>query len=246
MTPAVPLDPVRDELRSRSQSGATTARLFRAWRSASIAQPEPVGGADAGQHVGRVGALPAPGLEQPQGLAAVQQPLQQQPLGTAGEQAGAELAEHGGVEPRVGQLEAEQVLPVDPGADGVGGRAVGEVLAELEDGDQGQPPGREGGLPPEGVEVGEVGVVEDGAEFVAEPEVGVAVGEGGTGDAGGILGDGRDEPELERHGATSGKDGGDMVQTIDIIGVCRTRREFASSIKSAGEPVLRLLKTPTC
>ena len=119
------------------------------------------------------------------------------PSRTAGEQAGAELAEHGGVEPRVGQLEAEQVLPVDAGADGVGGAAVGEVLAELEDGDQGQPPGREGGLASAGIEVGEVGVVEDGAEFVAEPEIGIAVGKGGAGDAGGVLGDGWDGAGLQ-------------------------------------------------
>ena len=31
-------------------------------------------------------------------------------------------------------------------------------------------------------EVGEVGVVEDGAEFFAEPEVEIPIGEGGTGD----------------------------------------------------------------
>ena len=45
--------------------------------------PETVGGADAGQHMGRVGALSSPGLEQPQALAAIQQPLEQQPLHAA-------------------------------------------------------------------------------------------------------------------------------------------------------------------
>ena len=56
-------------------------------------------------------------------------------------QAGAELAEHGEVEAGVGQLQAEGVLPVDAAADGVGGLAIGEPLGELQDGDQGQPPG---------------------------------------------------------------------------------------------------------
>ena len=126
-------------------------------------------------------------------------------LGTSGEQARAKLTEDGGIEPRVGQFEPERVFPVDPGADGVGGWSVGEVLSELEDGDQCQPPGRGRGLPLERIEVGEVGVVEDGAEFVAEPEVGTSGGESGAGDAGGILGDGRDESELKRHGAASSR-----------------------------------------
>jgi hypothetical protein len=79
--------------------------------------------------------------------------LQQQPLTASGDQAAAELGEHGVVEARVGQLQAEQVLPVDAGyasrvgpADRVSGPTVGEVLAELEEGDQGQPRWREGGL----------------------------------------------------------------------------------------------------
>jgi hypothetical protein len=79
----------------------------------------------------RVGALPAPGLEQTQRLTAIQQPLQQQFLSTTSDQAGVELAQHGVVEPRVGQLETEQILPIDAGADCVGGPAVGEVLSGL-------------------------------------------------------------------------------------------------------------------
>jgi hypothetical protein len=133
--------------------------------------------------VGRVGALPPRGLEQPQAPAAVQQPLEQHPRRVAVEEAGAELAEHGGVEPRVGQLQPEQVLPVDAGADGLRRRTVGEVFAELQDGDEGQPPGRESGLSAAGIQVGEISVLEDGAEPVAELEIGVAVGEGGVGDA---------------------------------------------------------------
>jgi hypothetical protein len=75
----------------------------------------------------------------------------------------------------------------------------------LQNGDQGQSPGREGGLPSEGIKVGEVGVMEEGAEFIAESEVGASVGEGGASNASGILGDGRDESELKRHGATSSR-----------------------------------------
>jgi hypothetical protein len=123
----------------------------------------------------------------------------------AGEQPGAELAEHGGVEARVGQIEAEQVLPVDAGADRLGRLAVGEVRAALEHGDQGQPPGREGGLPTFGVEVGKVVVAKDRPELIAEPEVGIALGEGGAGALCGVLGDGRDGAGLQGQGDTSGR-----------------------------------------
>ena len=112
-------------------------------------------------------------------------------MGPAGGEAAAELGEGGEVESGVVELESEGVLPVDAAADGVGGLAIGEVLGELQDGDQGELPGGQCGLSAPGVEVGEVAVAEDGSEFVAEPEVGVALGEGGAGDAGGQLGDGR-------------------------------------------------------
>jgi hypothetical protein len=67
----------------------------------------------------------------------------------------------------------------------VGGAAVGEALGELHDGDQGELPGEQRGPSAARVEVGEVAVAEDGAERVAEPEVGVSLGEGGAGDVGG-------------------------------------------------------------
>src|SRR5512135_908963 len=74
--PAVTLDPVgravlADLVRSDDRQGIQSVAqcLDRA--------AEPVGRADACQHVGRVGALPAPGLEQSQGLAPSQQLLQQ-------------------------------------------------------------------------------------------------------------------------------------------------------------------------
>jgi hypothetical protein len=144
-------------------------------------------------------------LEQPRSLATPEQLLQQSSFGLAGEQPGAELAEHGGVVARVGQLEAQQVLPVDAGADRLGRRAVGEVRAALEHGDQGQPPGREGGLLPFGVEVGKVVVAKDRPELIAESEVGMALGEGGAGDWCGGLGDGRDGAGLQGPGDTSGR-----------------------------------------
>ena len=101
-------------------------------------------------------------LSRPRSLQRLEQRVQEQPFGPAGDQAAAELAEHGVVEAGIGQLQAEGVLPVDAAADGVGGLAIGEVLGELQDGDQGEPPGGVGGLSARGKQVGEVVVrVED-------------------------------------------------------------------------------------
>ena len=45
----------------------------------------------------------------------------------------------------------------------------------------------------------------------SEPEVGVALGEGGAGDTGGQLGDGRDGARLQGHGGTSGARQNDVI-----------------------------------
>jgi hypothetical protein len=153
--------------------------------------------------VGRVGALAGPGREQATGLAGLQHLVQVEPLGSAGGETAAELGEGGEVESGVVELQTEGVLPVDTTADGVGGLAIGEVLGELHDGDQGELPRGQCGLAAPGVELGEVSVTKDGTELVAEPEIGIALREGGAGDAGGQLGDVRDGAGLQRHGGTS-------------------------------------------
>jgi hypothetical protein len=58
-----------------------------------------------------------------------------------------ELGERAEVEPRISQFEPQRVLPVDPRTDSVGGLPITEVLEELEDRDQSQPPRCKGRLP---------------------------------------------------------------------------------------------------
>ena len=146
-------------------------------------QLEPVQRPDGRQDVGRVGPLPATRLEQPARLAGLEQFMQQAFLGATCQQARAELAQHRVVKARVGQLEPEQVLPVDPAPDRLRGPPVGQVLAELQDGDQGQSPRRQPRLAEPGEEVGKVRVGEDGAELIAEAEEGIALAEGSLGTA---------------------------------------------------------------
>jgi hypothetical protein len=150
--------------------------------------------------VGRVGPLPAARLEQATGLARLEQPAEQPLLGATTDQPRAELAQHRVVEAGVGELEAQEVLPVDARPHRFGRPPVGQVLAELQEGDQRQPPRRQSRLAEPGEQVGEVGVGEDGAELVAKLEERVALAEGGPGDTRGLLGHGLDRGGLERHG----------------------------------------------
>jgi hypothetical protein len=75
---------------------------------------------------------------------------------------------------------------------GVGRLAVGQVLGELEDRHQRQPPGSQGGQPEQRVERREL--------LVGEGEVRMPLGEGGAGDAGGPIGDGGERLRAKRHG----------------------------------------------
>jgi hypothetical protein len=138
------------------------------------------------------------------------------------------------VESGVVELEPEGILPVDASADGVGGLAIGEVLGELQHGDQGEPPRGQCGLPAPGVEVGEVAIAEHGSELVAEPEVGIALGEGGAGDAGGQLGDVKDGAGLQGHGGTSGR-ATLWCNSFQYSGL-PPDREFADSIQCYSDP----------
>ena len=163
-------------------------------------QLQPVQHPDGGQDVGCVGTLPAAHLEQAELPTAHEQLLEQALLSTALDQPGAELAQHRGIKARIGQLEAKQVLPIDPGAHRLGGLSIGQVFAELQQGDQGQPPRREPGLAALREEVGEVRVGEDGAEFIAQLEERIALAEGGSRDARGLRGHGLDRAGLKGHG----------------------------------------------
>ena len=104
------------------------------------------------QHMRAVGALLAARLDQAARLETLEHGVQQQVLRLAGDKAGAELGQHAEVEPGIGELKPECVLPVDPGTHGVGGLPIAEMLEELEDRDQGQAPRCQGGLAPARIE----------------------------------------------------------------------------------------------
>src|SRR5215207_2185309 len=151
-----------------------------------------------------VGSLPPPGLEDAELSGDLKHPLQQALVRTTSQKTVSKLAEHAEVKARVGQLEAEQVLPVDPRPDRLSGLPITQALAELHQRDQGQAPGWTGRLTLLGIEVGEVAILEDRPEPVAQGEIGAAFGKGGASDAGGLFGHRRDRVlRVERHGEAS-------------------------------------------
>src|SRR3954463_8881066 len=151
-----------------------------------------------------VGSLPPPGLEDAALSGDLEHPLQQALVRAAGQKTISKLAEHAEVKARVRQLEAEQVLPVDPRPDRFSGLPIAQALAELHQRDQGQPPGWTGWLTLLGIEVGEVATLEDSAERVAQGEIGAAFGKGGASDAGSLFGHTWERLLwVERHGEAS-------------------------------------------
>src|SRR3954468_3609028 len=151
-----------------------------------------------------VGPLPPPGLEDAELSGDLEHPLQQALLRATGQKTISKLAEDTKVKARVGQLEAEQVLPVDPRPDRLSGLPITQALAELHQRDQGQPPGWTGRLTLLGIEIGEVAILEDRPKRVAQGQIGAAFGKGGASDAGGLFGHTWERLlQLERHGEAS-------------------------------------------
>src|SRR5262249_8070607 len=145
--------------------------------------------------------------------AALQQLVEEQRFGAAGQQAVPECTEHGKVEPRVRQLQTQQVLPVDAGADCLRRLAISEMLPKLHDGYQREPPWGQARVPPGGDEGSQVFVLKDGPQDIAERQIRMAFGKGGAGHAGGFFRDRRDEVRVERHARRPSAEGVKTRQT---------------------------------
>ena len=91
-------------------------------------QLDPVQVAHGGQHVRAVRSLTPAGLEQPARVRRVQHAGEQALGGALLDQAPAELAQDAVVETRVGEIEGEQVLPVDPCPDPFGRLRVAQAF----------------------------------------------------------------------------------------------------------------------
>ncbi|GGL60238.1 hypothetical protein GCM10014719_71680 [Planomonospora parontospora subsp. antibiotica] len=158
------------------------------------------------------------------------QPLQEQLkdvfLLAVRDQAGAKAAEHREVEPRIGQLQAQRVLPLDPAPHRVGGLPIGQVLGVLQHRYQRQLPGRQAGAPTRPEHARELGIGEQRAQRVADAHRHRAFGEGGPCHPRGQLGDLRPWTRPHRHRSTilsPPEEGKAERQTILIQGISRFR-----------------------
>ena len=115
----------------------------------------------AAQHVGRVGALLAPRFEEPHRPTSLQQLIEQEGFGTAGEETVAKFTEDGKVEARVRQVQASEILPVNAGPDRFGRLAVRELFAELHKRDEREPPWGQTRVAPRRKQCGKVLVLEN-------------------------------------------------------------------------------------
>ena len=161
---------------------------------------ETVQGADGPEHMGGVGALPAPGAQQLQVTAQRQKGVEQMLFRASCHETAAELAQNRSVEARVGQFQSQQILPIDAAADGIGRPPVGQVLGELEQGHQRQPPRAFRRLPARGEEGRELGVGENRPKLVAQAQIGIATGKGRTGNGCGRSWNITAHGRAERHG----------------------------------------------
>src|SRR4051794_38707800 len=109
----------------------------------------------------------------------LQQGVEQQVLVLIGEQTIPKLGQDREVEARIGEFQAEQVLQVDAGSDGIGSLAVGKILQKLHNQDEGETGGGVGRLTALRKHVGKEWIRVDGTQLVIQAHVDIAFGESG-------------------------------------------------------------------
>jgi hypothetical protein len=102
---------------------------------------EAVQGPHRGQDRRRVGALPAPRLDELVVVAPRGPGIAQQRRGCACDEAGAKCPEDRRITPGLRELQAQRLLPVDTTAHGVGCVAIRAPFGAWEEGDARPPPG---------------------------------------------------------------------------------------------------------
>ena len=110
-----------------------------------------------------------------------------------------EFAEHGKVEAGVGQVQTHKVLPVDPSPDRLGGLAISQMFAKLQNRHQGQAPWGQSGVAPRRKQRGKVLGLENRAQVIPQGEIRMAFGKGGMRNTSGLLGNGANGLRAQGH-----------------------------------------------
>ena len=150
--------------------------------------------ANGREPVRAVGALPSACFEQSILTRGVQHPRQQAAHRVVVQQPAAELAQRAALKARVDEVKRKQACSVDPGTNGFCRLPVAQPFAERQQRHPCKSPRRRGRLPALGTKVGDVRIREHGAEPVAQDQAGIASVDRSAGNAGGVVGHGRDRP----------------------------------------------------
>ncbi len=147
---------------------------------------QPMQGPDGCQDMRRVGALPAPGLQQAALLQAREERITQYVLGMAREEPGAKLAQHGSIKAGVLSGQRSGILPINAAPDMLCRLAIREPLETWQDGDKGKAGRIESWLPQGRKQVGKVGGLEQGPQGIADAHKAMALWKDGRRDTGGV------------------------------------------------------------
>lgn len=137
--PSVPLVPLGFDQRLQPPR-RDHGQLLQSRAQALPGQLQAAEASHRGQHIRRVGTLPPAGFQQPRLGQPREHHLQHPGRRVTFDQTSAEVAQERVVEPRVLQLQAQSVLPVDPRTHCLGRRPVRQILGELQHRDERQLP----------------------------------------------------------------------------------------------------------
>lgn len=203
--PAIPTFPVAIDP-SRLQLGSQPVRRHLRQHFQRMAQSFPdafqaVEQPDRGQHMGRISALSPARFHPSLGLELGQHVIQQARFQTALAQPIAIFAQDRIVEPRVRQLLAQGVFPINAPPHRIGGLAVSEPLGILHHADQVQF-ARWHPWSSEVRKQGSIGtILIQGTQHIAHEHVRVASGKGGSRYAGGFIWYSKGGLSVQRHGS---------------------------------------------
>jgi hypothetical protein len=153
-------------------------------------------GTHARQSTRGVGALASAGFEPLACATAVQAGIEPALFGGPHDHTGAKLASNRAIETRVSALSTEGRRPIDPTAHGLGRLAIGDLCDVWPAGHQRPSPRGFGGWSMGREQGGAIVMGDARAQRITPHEGPVPRGQGGPGDTGGLLGDGRDRVRM--------------------------------------------------
>jgi hypothetical protein len=161
---------------------------------------QPIERANGGQHVGRIGTLFAARDQQATRFEHGEQGVEELLLAGIVQDAVAEVVQQGEIKARIGQLQAEQVLPIDAAPHSIGGLAVGQALHVLHDQHERLSPGSDlDGCPLLGKPGRKLSIGKDCTQLITNGQVDVPIGKNRFGSSSSGIRNGRDRLNMQSH-----------------------------------------------